>query len=249
MPVMEFSEYKNMAAAAAETIAKQAQKEIKEKGYFTIVLSGGGSPRMIYEKLAAEPLKSAVEWEKVFIFWGDERFVEKTNNDSNYRMANEAFVSKVGVPEDNVFPIPVEEKSPEKTAEVYENTLRDFFKAPENKEAGTKFPAFDLILLGVGADGHTASLFPGNVALNEKKKWVVRVKAHARVTLRDRITMTMPVLSSGKKVMFIISGYGKGEILKSIFRGPEKVKKQYPAGMLNEEGPGSVWYIDKGIYG
>ncbi len=249
MAVMEFNSYERMAAAAAETIAKHAAEEIKEKGYFTIVLSGGNSPRMIYEKLAQEPLKSAVDWEKVFIFWGDERYVEKTNNDSNYRMADSAFVSKVTVPENNVFPIPVEEESPEKAAEVYEDTLRNFFKDGEKKELKGSFPVFDLILLGVGADGHTASLFPGNVALNEKKKWVVRVKAHARVTLRDRITMTMPVLSNGKKVMFIIGGQGKGEILKSIFRGPKKVKKQYPAGMLNEEGPGSVWYIDKGIYG
>lgn len=223
-------------AAAAELVVGAANEAVGEQGRFTIALSGGSTPRNLFNLLATNA-RNSLPWDKTFFFWGDERHVPPTDPESNYRMANEAMLSKIPVAAANVFRVPAEDPDAAAAAEAYEQTLRKFFAL----QAG-QFPRVDLILLGMGPDGHTASLFPGTAALQEKSRiavanWVEKLKTH-------RITLTLPVLNAAHRVAFLVSGVDKAEALKAVLEG-DAPGEQYPSKLVRPSSGKLVWFVDR----
>ena len=222
--------------AAAEEVIRDANDAVKERGRFTIALSGGSTPKSLFNLLATNA-RTALPWDRMFFFWGDERHVPPTDPQSNYRMADEVMLSKVPVPPGNVFRFPAENPDAAAVANDYEKTLRKFFQL----EAGA-VPQFDLILLGMGPDGHTASLFPGTAGLQEKSRlvianWVEKLKAH-------RLTLTLPVLNAARRVAFLVSGVDKAPALKAVLE--ENVPaEQYPAKLVHPAPGGLIWFVDR----
>lgn len=222
--------------AAAELVASTASEAVAERGRFTIALSGGSTPKNLYTLLATNA-RTSLPWDRMFFFWGDERQVPPTDAESNFRMANEAMLSKVPVAPGNVFRVEAEKPNAGAAATAYEQTLRKFFAL----EAG-QIPAFDLILLGMGPDGHTASLFPGTTALQEKSKlvvanWVEKLKT-------SRITLTLSVLNAARCVAFLVSGTDKAPVLKSVLEG-DAPGEQYPAKLIRPAQGKLIWLLDR----
>jgi len=247
MQIKEYENLEKLSKNAADFIIGLINNTLKSQNFFTIALSGGNSPRLIYSLLAQKGFSSKVNWQKVFIFWGDDRYVPHTHFESNYRMAYETLLSKINIPQENIFRIPTEVATPEDAAILYEKIMKKLFIKFGAIDVKKALPVFDLIILGVGRDGHTASIFPGHKAVNEQKRWVTHIKAHQRVTLHDRITITLPVINAAKNVMFIISGEGKGKIIKDILE-QKKQGTVYPAAKIKPEDGQTVWFIDKNIY-
>ena len=223
-------------AAAAEEVMKATNEAVAVRGRFTIALSGGSTPKSLYNLLAINA-RTVLPWDKMFFFWGDERHVPPTDAESNYRMADEAMLSKVPVPPGNVSRIMAEDPDANAVAEDYEKTLRKFFKL----EAGS-VPRFDLILLGMGPDGHTASLFPGTAALKEKSRlvvanWVEKLKTH-------RLSLTLPVLNAGRNISFLVSGTDKASVLKTVLE-EDAPGEQYPAKLVRPSDGNLVWLLDR----
>jgi 6-phosphogluconolactonase len=236
-----FPKLSDLSREAAQFISELAEATIKERNIFTLVLSGGSTPRLLYEELARRPISKKINWQKTHIFWGDERCVPPYHSDSNYGLAHQALVSKVDIPPANVHRIPAEGGSAN-AAEAYEETLRRFFHPPATSEEGTHLPSFDLVLLGLGQDGHTASLFPGDAALEEKYRWVVAVDGASASPPVARITLTLPVLNKAKCVIFLVSGVRKREAFEEIMNNPGTAA--YPAARVRPSGR-LLWFIDE----
>jgi 6-phosphogluconolactonase len=222
--------------AAAEEIIHQANSAVAERGRFTIALSGGSTPKSLFNLLATNA-RTTLPWDKMFFFWGDERHVPPDNAESNFRMANEAMLSKVPVAAGNVFRIPAENPDADAAARQYEDTLRKFFSVQPGD-----LPHFDLILLGMGPDGHTASLFPNTGALEEKSRlvvanWVEKLKTH-------RLTFTLPVLNAARCVAFLVSGMDKAPALHSVLEG-DAPGSQYPSKLVRPGNGKLIWFLDK----
>ena len=218
-------------AAAAEFNAL-ASTAIRDHRKFTVALSGGSTPKTLYSVLA----RSAFPWDKIFFFWSDERHVPPDHPESNYRMAKEALLSKVPVPPENIFRVRAEEKNANVVAKDYEEALRSFFGLRPGE-----FPRFDLILLGLGPDGHTASLFPNTAALNETKllvvaNWVEKFKA-------NRITFTYPVLNNAACVIFLVSGADKADMVRTVL---EDGRADLPSQRVHPVNGRLLWLLDKG---
>jgi 6-phosphogluconolactonase len=195
---------------------------------FAVNLSGGSTPRLLYERLAGPPYRDTFPWSRTHWFWGDERFVPHDDARSNYRMVREALLSRAPIPADNVHPIPTEGITPEAAASSYERQLKSFYGAERLDPAR---PLFDVTLLGLGPDGHTASLFPGTAVLAEQSRWVAAVvgaKSEARITL------TYPALESSRNVAFLVEGKEKRAILKRLCRGDDSLPaaRLRPIGVL-----------------
>ena len=223
-------------AAAAEEVIRAANEAVSARGKFTISLSGGSTPKSLYNLLATNA-RTALPWDQMYFFWGDERHVPPNDPDSNYRMVNEAMLSKVAVPPANVFRIEAENRDASAAAAAYEQTLRKFFELD-----ATGVPRFDLILLGMGPDGHTASLFPGTEGLKEKSRlvianWVEKLKTH-------RLSFTLPVLNAGRCVAFLVSGTDKAPALKAVLEGNEP-GEQYPAKLVQPKDGKLIWFLDR----
>lgn len=223
--------------AAAEFV-RAAAKAVKERGRFAVALSGGTTPAGLYAVLAAEEeLRRAVDWKRTQVFWGDERQVPPDHRDSNYRMAREVLLSKVSVPEANVHRIRGELSDAAEAALRYEEELRAALGLAANE-----LPRFDLVLLGLGADGHTASLFPGTEALRERRRAVI---ANWIDTLRAwRITLTVPAINHARSVMFLVCGEDKAEAAKSVLEGPRNAKA-LPARLIRPESGRMLWLLDR----
>ncbi len=224
----------SLARAAAVHILECAQTAIKERGYFAIALAGGSTPIAVYETLATVEFAPKILWEKVHVFWGDERCVAPTHEDSNYRMAFEVLLQHSPIPVKQIYRMEGE-LDPKEAAQIYEDRLHAFF--------GQKVPRFDLILLGLGHDGHTASLFPGTKALEEKKHWVAA--NYVRKLPAWRITLTAPLINLAANVTFLVSGEGKAEILRRVLAGrysPEEI----PAQMIRPDHGQLRWLMDAG---
>jgi 6-phosphogluconolactonase len=222
--------------AAADEVVHAATQAVAARGRFTIALSGGSTPRSLYTLLADSARD--FPWPQTFFFWGDERHVPPDNPESNYRMANESLLSKVPVPPANVFRVLAENPDAGAAASAYEQTIQSFF----HLDAANPFPNFDLILLGIGPDGHTASLFPGTKALLEQSRLVVANLVDKLNT--DRITLTYPVLNAAHCVLFLVSGLDKAPALQEVLEGTGAVET-YPAkGVRPEEGR-LVWIADR----
>jgi 6-phosphogluconolactonase len=181
-------------------------------GRIAIALSGGSTPKLLYQSLAAPPLRDAMPWSRIHWFWGDERFVPPDDPASNFRMVREAMLAAVPVPPENVHPIPTVGMTPEAAAAAYERELQSFYGAASLDPAR---PLFDAVLLGLGADGHTASLFPGTAALDERRRWA----AVGGAPPEPRITLTFPVLESSRAVTFLVSGVEKKAALTRVLKG------------------------------
>ena len=220
-------------AAAAECI-EQLQSAIRSRGRFTVALSGGSTPKALYSLLAT---KLSLPWDKVFFLFGDERHVPPDDSESNYRMARESLLSKIPVPSANIFRVPAEAPDASQAAASYEQTLRAFFGT-----APGGFPVLDLVLLGMGPDGHTASLFPGGKALQERSRWVVADWVEKFKT--DRITLTLPVLNNANEVMFLASGKDKAPVLKEVLEGTQP-GTQFPSKLVRPEHGRLIWMVDK----
>ena len=195
---------------AAEFIAGLAAQAITERGRFTIALSGGGTPRPIYARLASAGYRERIDWSRVHIFFGDERCVPPDDARSNYRMAREALLDHVTLPPENIHRIQGE-IDPAQAALIYEQDLQTLFRS-------TSFPAFDLICLGMGDNGHTASLFPGTAALREHMRWIV--PQYVEVMATWRVTFTAPLINAARNIAFLVEGAGKADMLWRVLNGP-----------------------------
>lgn len=242
--IHRFPNLSDLSRAAAEYICEIAGEAVSKRGVFTIVLSGGTTPRLLYEELAKEPHASRVDWQRTHLFWGDERCVPSDSPDSNYSSALQALISKVDVPPANIHRIPASAGSPEAGAKEYEKSLRESFQTFAKPDPATSFPSFDLVLLGLGADGHTASLFPGDAALEEKTRWVVAVEGSRASPPVQRITLTLPVINEARCVLFLVSGSNKLKAVQEILNTPHNAT--YPAAHVQPLGK-LLWFIDEGL--
>jgi 6-phosphogluconolactonase len=219
---------------AAQLVLEASAAALREHGRFVFCLTGGTTPKKLYELLAEPYYKERIDWGKTFILFGDERCVAPTDAQSNYKMAKDALLSKVPVPEKNVLRMPGEMTPPAEGAKAYEQALKALFKG--------FFPKIDLLLLGVGDDGHIASLFPGTDALKETEKWVV---ANFVTKLSsNRITLTLPVLNNARRVLFMVAGESKAGVIKEILRD-DLPKNRYPAQMVSVYEGEITWLLDK----
>lgn len=231
-----------MSRDAAEFIGEWALRIVRARSVFTMVLSGGKTPRRLYRDLTSPPLIDAMPWGHTHFFWGDERCVDPGSSDSNYAMAQEALLGRAPIPLENVHRMPAELDPPDRAAAEYEQTLRQFFSIPKSS-ALAPFPCFDLILLGMGADGHTASLFPGDAVLGENTRWVASVKGLAGEPPVPRITLTLPVLNAAACVMFLVTGEEKKKVFQTIWNNPDNARSDYPAARIKPTGR-LIWFTD-----
>lgn len=226
----------DLSRKAAAEFVRLANERSATAGRFAVALSGGSTPRALYSLLAGAEFQSQVPWDRVHFFWGDERCVPPDHPDSNYRMAFETLLSKAPVPEENIQRIEAE-LVPEIAAAGYEQTIRDFFRL-----SGSDWPRFDLIFLGLGDDGHTASLFPGSEALHEHKRLVVA--AYVEKLKTYRITLTLPVLNRAANIFFLVAGASKAAILAEVLQ-EKRGSESLPARRIDPQGGRLVWFVDR----
>jgi 6-phosphogluconolactonase len=244
--IRRYPNLEELSRAAAEYISELARTAVTKRGIFSIVLSGGKTPRLLYEILAEMDFSRRMPWHQTHIFWGDERFVPPDHPYSNYAMAFHTLISRVPLPPENVHRILTEEYPLDGTAIEYEKTLRGFFEGSGQGEKISTLPAFDLILLGVGQDGHTASLFSGDLALDERLRWVVAVSGSNASPPVPRITLTYPIINQARCVLFLTSVSGKQEVLKAILDSSARDDQPYPAAGVQPLG-NLLWFIDEGL--
>ena len=228
-----FKDLEEISQAAAEVFSEAADGAIAERGRFSVALSGGNTPRRLHEILAAEPFRSQINWKAVHVFWGDERCVPPDDPRSNFRMARETLLDHVAIPSENIHPVQGE-LDPAQAAEKYEAELQAFFVG--------KPPVFDLILLGLGDNAHTASLFPHTPVLNETKRWASQVYV-AELDMY-RVTFTAPLINQADQVVFLVSGAGKAAALQNVLEGPYH-PQEYPAQLIRPNGAHPLWLVDR----
>lgn len=224
---------------AAEEFVRLAGEAVQAKGHFAVALSGGSTPQGLYSLLASETdsFRARVRWDKIHFFWGDERHVPPDHPDSNYRTAHEAMLSRTPIPPENVHRIKAENPDAAKAAEDYEQVLSEFFRLGPGQ-----CPRLDLALLGMGADGHTASLFPGTEASIERRRhvaapWVEKFNAH-------RITLTPQALSNAAFIIFLVSGQEKAETLRAVLQGDFR-PEHLPAQLISPASGRLLWLVDR----
>ncbi len=228
-----FPDIETMSIAASELIAQKMHEAAKKHGSGSIVLSGGETPRRTYEILARLHSNDRHFWKDVHFFWGDERCVPPDDERSNQRMARRALLDDIAVPTEHIHPIHCGD-SPVDDAVNYESVLRVFF--------GDRLPIFDVLLLGLGEDGHTASIFPGSKALEEKERWVV--EAHRYGDDFHRVTLTLPVLNRAALTIFLVAGRSKAHILHEVL-SDSPGQFQYPARFIKPVNGQLIWLVDK----
>jgi 6-phosphogluconolactonase len=239
METRVFPDIDSLSRGALEELLRVMQDAIKQRGRFAIALAGGHTPAKLYTLWSqAENYGVQTPWDRVHLFWGDERYVPQDDPLSNYRMTRETLIEHVAIPTANVHPVPTNLPTPEKAAEAYEAELRGFF--------GSDAPAFDLQLLGLGVEGHTASLFPDSPALEERKRWVLAIEAPVKPP--RRLTLTPVVLNEGRNTFFLVAGADKREILTALRSEPESKASQFPAARIRPAGR-TLWFLDQAAGG
>lgn len=233
METRVFADTAALSHGALEEIHKILAEAIAQRGRACLALSGGHTPAQMYALWAAE-YHSRTPWDRLHFFWGDERYVAQDNPLSNYRMAYETLISRVPIPASNVHPYPTSLPQPQAAADAYEAELRAYF-------AGAP-PEFDVQLLGIGEEGHTASLFPGSPALEERQRWVAAVEVPA--TPPRRLTLTPVVLNLSCHTLFLVEGENKREILGKIRRESNPQTSPYPAARIRPSGE-VLWFLDQ----
>ena len=235
--VVVASDLETLSQQAAHYIVQTATAAVARDDRCTLALAGGTTPRRTYELLAGPPLRDAMPWERLHLFWGDERCVPPDHADSNYRLVHEALLAHVPIPARNVHRVPTEAGTPAAIAAHYERTLRGVFALEVDA-----VPRFDLILLGMGDDGHTASLFPESPALNEQTRWAVANPVEKLKTVR--LTLTAPALNHAAHVLFIVTGAAKRQRLQEVIGGPED-SRRLPARLIRPARGAPEWYVDR----
>ena len=225
-----------LAHLAAESVVESAAAAIRERGRFTIALCGGGTPRPAYELLASPAFASRIDWPSVHVFWGDERCVPPSDPMSNFRMADEALLQRVPIPRPNVHRM-LGEDDPSVAAASYELLLRQFFPPGPSD---TSEESFDLVLLGLGTNGHTASLFPGRPVLHERRHWTA--PDFVEEIAAWRITLTVPILNAARAVSFLVFGIEKADVLRRVLQGPSQ-PDDLPAQLIQPHGQ-FTWLVD-----
>ncbi len=222
-----------LSQAAAEIFVDAAEQAIAKRGRFSVALSGGSTPRRLHEILASKPFRKKIKWASVHIFWGDERCVPPDDPRSNFCMARETLLDHVPLPAENIHRMHGEEP-PAEAAEAYQNELRTFF--------GEETPAIDLILLGMGDNAHTASLFPHTSILNENTRWVADVYV-AEVEM-FRISLTASFINQARDIVFLVSGANKASALQTVLAGAYN-PQEYPAQLIRPQSAHPIWLVDK----
>ncbi len=235
--VRVFPDLQALSAAAAEALAAVVREAVSGQDHFAVALAGGSTPRGLYQALATR-YRDSFPWSAVHVFWGDERFVPPDDPSSNQRMAREALLSRVPVPPSQVHLFPTALPDAQAAAEAYETELRRVFTGD--------WPRFDLILLGLGDDGHTGSLFPGSPAVAERRRWVT--VGEAPTEPRTRLTLTLPVLNHAARVWFLVSGASKREALRRAVSREEPVTACPATGVQPTDGE-LVWWVDEAAVG
>lgn len=238
MTVRVYPDAQAVAHAAATAIVTAAEVAQTQRGHFTWVLAGGSTPRAVYELLASDEYLPRVDWTNVYIFFGDERCVPPEHADSNYRMARQSLLDYVPIPIDHIYRMHGEIE-PEQAAASYEAALRTFFS--DRATEPVALPAFDLVLLGMGGDAHTASLFPGTPALNATDRWVVA--QYVEKLDAWRLTLTSPALNAAHDVIFLVTGESKAGALAAVREGEHDPQK-YPAQLIQPRGE-LRWLVDE----
>jgi len=236
MSMPEITIVPDMAAlsrAGTDEIVRCAKERIAARGRFTIALSGGSTPQGAHALLAQQ---KDLLWERIYVFFGDERHVPPDDKQSNYRAARESLLSKIPIPSENVHRIPAELDAPV-AAQQYEDDLRKFFQLPPGE-----WPRFDLIMLGMGPDGHTASLFPNTRALNENSRWVVANRVEKLNTWR--ITFTFPLINHAAEILYLVAGDDKAEVLRDVLEGQKS--DAYPTQRVQPVNGKLMWIIERG---
>ena len=231
-----FPSIEALSVFAAEKICEIAVAAISKQGNFTIALAGGSTPKTLYQLLASDRYKRDIDWSKTFFFFGDERNVLPDAEESNFRMVSENLFEPLGISRKNIFRWQTELEKTEIIAADYENTIRNFFSLSENE-----FPHFDLILLGMGADGHTASLFPFTDALDETEKIAVANPVEKLET--KRLTLTFPVINNAANAVFLVAGKDKAETLKNVL-SDDFQPERFPAQKVKSANGNLFWLID-----
>ncbi|PWJ58480.1 6-phosphogluconolactonase [Dyadobacter jejuensis] len=231
--IKTFEDTASLNEALAIFIDQDIKNVLAQKPIYTFVLSGGSTPKQLFRILANEPYKNSIPWEKIHFFWGDERFVPYNDERNNAKMAFDELLSLVPVRPDQVHRMQTE-LSPAEAVADYTQVLKGYFK-----ETG---PTFDLVLLGMGEDGHTLSLFPGTEVIEEKDKWVDSYFLEPQQMVR--ITLTAPIVNRAATVAFALAGAGKAPALKEVLEGPPN-RTQYPSQIINPERGNLLWFIDK----
>jgi 6-phosphogluconolactonase len=243
VPVTVLDNRNALMRAAADEVVGQAASALGRRGRFDWALAGGKTPEELYRLLASRDYVSRVDWSRVHFYWGDERCVPPEHPDSNYRMARASLLDAIRPPAENVHRMPGE-LEPTLAAERYEAELRRCFASREASSelppSVQAFPAFDLILLGMGPDGHTASLFPGTPALAETRRWVAANPVEAHGT--TRLTLTLPVLNAAARVLFLVAGADKAERLEEVLSGTSAAS--LPAQQVRPRGAEPLWFVD-----
>jgi 6-phosphogluconolactonase len=222
-----------LAQATVELMIEIAKHAIESRGRFVISLSGGSTPEMLYTLLAKPPYRNQIPWNKTFVFWGDERFVPSDDKRNNAYMAKNLLLDHIDIPSININPVPVDFE-PGEAAEKYETTIKKFF--------GEDAPRFDLIFLGLGENGHTASLFPGSDVVFENKRMVIEVYVSEQQMFR--ITMTPLLINKAHNIIFLVEGEKKAEILKTVLNDQYQPDK-FPAQVIKAEDGNLYWFVDK----
>jgi 6-phosphogluconolactonase len=235
--LLSFADAEAVSQAAAREFDRSATEAIAARGKFTVALSGGSTPRRLYQILADAPFRDKINWANVEIFWGDERSVAPDHADSNYRMAGEAMLTRLPIPAERVHRLQAERQDRDKAAQDYQAEIAKVFGVAANGEP----PVFDLVLLGMGPDAHTASLFPGSTALGETTKWVVPNWVEKFKTFR--LTMTRPLINKARQVLFLVAGKDKAEPLFHVFTGPSN-PSLYPSQLICPTTGQLTWYAD-----
>lgn len=239
MPEIEiFPDAAQLAARAAEQFSALAAYSIRKRGRFVVALSGGSTPKAM-NALLASTYANRVDWANVFVFWSDDRCVPPEDPESNYGNARASLLANVPIPSENIHHINGEQ-APERAAQEYEEELRAFF-------AGKPSPRFDLILLGLGDDGHTASLFPGTPGIRENSRWAVSViHREPPLPLVDRVTFTPPLINAAANVTFLVTGAAKAERLRQILRDPYS-PDTLPAQVVRPKDGKLFWFLDEAV--
>ncbi|MBC7932383.1 MAG: 6-phosphogluconolactonase [Rubrivivax sp.] len=232
--VQVFDDAEAVARAAARRIARLASESIAARGTFSVALSGGSTPKAIFELLAADEFRTQIAWRSVHVFFGDERTVAPDHADSNYRMAKEAMLARVPLPDENVHRINGVGDAAANASE-YESDLRAFL-------GDSTWPRLDLVMLGMGDDGHTASLFPETTALKEERQWVAANWVEKFNTWR--ITLTAPAINAARNVLFLITGAGKADRLREVLKG-ERETSRLPSQLIAPSEGALEWFVDR----
>jgi 6-phosphogluconolactonase len=223
----------SLSQAAAGLFSQLARQAVEDHGKFSVALSGGHTPCHTYELLGSEAFYSRIPWAQVHVFWSDERCVPADDARSNSHTARQAFLNRVPIPPDQIHPISCAQK-PVQAATQYEAVLRSFF--------GDQSPRFDLILLGLGENGHTASLFPNTSVLEEEERWVAEV--YVAEQKMHRVTLTAPFINQAAAVAFLVAGAGKSQVLRQVLKGPSDPKR-LPAQLIRPTNGQLMWLVDK----